>query len=62
MRHRTKTRPLGKAWPARKPARWRMPEGVKPLPGQRSLLPTLVPHIPRREGTKGEGDTDGNRN
>ena len=62
MRHRTKTRPLGKPWPPRKPPRWRMPPRVKPLPGQRSLLPVLVPHVPRREEPKGEGNTDDSGN
>ncbi len=62
MRHRNKIRPPGKPWPARKPNEWRMPQAVKPLPGQMSLLPTVVPDIPRREAPKGKGETDGNRN
>ena len=62
MRDRTKTRPLGKLWPPRKPPRWRMPPGVKPLPGQQSLLPGLVRHVPLREGPEGEVDTDGTGN
>ena len=33
-----------------------------PLPGQLSLCPELVPHVPLREGLEGEVDTDGTGN
>jgi len=45
-RGRRTDRSKPKPWPPRRLPSWRMPTGVKPLPGQASLFPEVVPDVP----------------
>ena len=50
-RRRRSRYPKPKPWPPRRLPRWRMPTGVKPLPGQTSLFPDLIPDVPGSDGS-----------